>query len=35
VSAALIDLDAFQPRMRRENTSVTNATYTTPDQVEQ
>jgi len=26
---------AFQPTMRRENTSITNATYTTPDHVEQ
>jgi hypothetical protein len=24
---------AFQPRMRRENASITNATYTVPDQV--
>jgi hypothetical protein len=34
-SAALIDRDAFQPTRRRENTSVMNATYTTPDHVEQ
>ena len=26
---------AFQPTIRRENTSMTNATYTTPDHVEQ
>jgi hypothetical protein len=26
---------AFQPTIRRENTSVTNATYTIPDHVEQ
>lgn len=25
----------FQPTMRRENTSITNATYTIPDHVEQ
>jgi hypothetical protein len=34
-SAALIDRDAFQPTMRWENTSVTSATYSTPDHVEQ
>jgi hypothetical protein len=30
-----IDLEAFHPTMRRLNTSITNATYTTPDHVEQ
>jgi len=30
-----MDRAAFQPTMRRENTSVMNATYTMPDQVEQ
>ena len=34
-SVAVIDREAFQPTMRRENTSVMNATYTTPDHVEQ
>jgi len=34
-SGALIDRDAFQPTMRRENTSITKATYTTPAHVEQ
>ena len=29
----LSDPEACQPTMRRENTSVTNATYTNPDQV--
>lgn len=32
---ALIDRDAFHPTILRENTSVTNATYTTPDHDEQ
>jgi hypothetical protein len=35
VSAAVIDRAAFQPMMRLEDKSVTNATYTTPDHVEQ
>jgi hypothetical protein len=34
-SAAVIERDAFHPTMRRENTSITKATYTTPDHVEQ
>jgi len=34
-NAADIDRAAFQPTMRRLNTSTTNATYTTPDHVEQ
>jgi hypothetical protein len=31
----LIDRAAFQPTIRREKQSVTNAAYTTPDHVEQ
>lgn len=34
-SDACIVRAAFQPTMRRENTSTTNATYTIPDHVEQ
>jgi hypothetical protein len=34
-SAAVIERAAFQPTIRRENTSTTNATYTIPDHVEQ
>jgi hypothetical protein len=30
-----MEREAFQPTMRRENTSVMKATYTTPDHVEQ
>ena len=34
-SAVCMVFDAFHPTIRRENTSMTKATYTIPDSVEQ